>query len=301
MMKRNIKIDYFRIVLSLLIVTVHAQPLFREDSLVGWFISNGIARIAVPCFFIISGYFLHQRINDKEPIKKYLLHTLIVYATWSIVYIPIYYQTIEYRSLITFALMGYYHLWFLPALIIGTISLIILKKIITNNSILLFIGIILYLCGYMMEINELPYRLFYNGIFFGYPFIILGYYIKDKNISDRIQGMYIYPIILFSLILLIIESYLGFEAKIYHNIFISLYILCPALLALLLKQSNFIETKGYTAKLASGIYYIHILVLSLIIPLSESYNIYKLPLIAIVSILLSIFIIIINKRIRIFL
>lgn len=300
-MERNIKIDYFRIVLSLLVITVHAQPLFREDSLTGWFISNGIARIAVPCFFIISGYFLHQRINDKNAIKKYLSHILIVYTVWSAIYIPVYYQVIEYRSLITFALMGYYHLWFLPALIIGIILFTLFKKFITNSNILLLIGIIFYLIGYMMEIHKLPYRLFCNGVFSGYPFIILGYYLKERNISDKIKRMYIYPIILLSLITLLIESYWGFKNGIHHNIFISLYVICPSLFLWILQRSKHIETTNFIAKLASGIYYIHILVLSLIIPLSESYNIYKLPLIVTVSIVLSIFIIIINKRIRIFL
>ena len=49
-MERNIRLDYFRIILSLLVITIHAQFLFSENSLIGWLISNGIARIAVPCF-----------------------------------------------------------------------------------------------------------------------------------------------------------------------------------------------------------------------------------------------------------
>lgn len=299
-MKRNLRIDYFRIVLSLLVITLHAQPLFSEDSLAGWFISNGIARIAVPCFFIISGYFLHLKIDDNKALRKYLSHILIIYIVWSIIYLPTYYQTIEPRSLITFALMGYYHLWFLPALIVGILLLVIFKKFIKNDNYLLTIGIILYLTGYIMENLELPYRSFCNGIFIGYPFIVLGYYLQNRNIPDRIKKRYAYIILLFTLATLLIESYWGFKLETYHNIFISLYIICPILFICILKGSS-VATKDYIGKLASGIYYVHILVLSVIIPLSETGNIYKLPSIAAVSILLSIFIIIINKRIRIFL
>lgn len=300
-MERNLRIDYFRIVLSLLVITPHVQPLFDETSLTGWLISNGIARIAVPCFFIISGYFLHLRIDDKKTLQKYLYHILIVYIVWSIIYFPTYFQTVEPRSIITFALMGYYHLWFLPALILGILLLLILKKFTKNSYILLIIGIILYLVGYTMENIGLPYRSFYNGVFFGYPFIIIGYFLRDKNSTDRIEAKYIYLITIISIITLLIESYFGYRIEMYHNIFISLYILCPALFICILKGSKYTISKDYAAKLASGIYYVHILVLSIIIPLSGSYNIYKLLPIVAVSILLSIFIIIINKRIRIFL
>lgn len=300
-MERNLRIDYFRIVLSLLVITPHAQPLFSEDSLAGWLISNGISRIAVPCFFIISGYFLHLKIDDNHAIKKYLSHILLVYTVWSVVYFPTYYQTIELRSLITFALMGYYHLWFLPALIIGILLLIIFKKFIKNDHYLLVIGIILYLTGYIMENSGFPYRSFYNGIFMGYPFIVLGYYLQNNNIAEKIKKRYLYLLLLLTFVTLFIESYWGFKAEMYHNIFISLYIICPLLFICILKGSNYVVTQDYRGKLASGIYYVHILVLNVIIPLSETENIYKLPSIAAVSILLSIFIIIINKRIRIFL
>lgn len=300
-MVRNIRIDYLRIILSILVITIHSQPLFSEDSLIGYLISNGVARIAVPCFFIISGYFLSPKINDKAAIRKYLTHILTVYVVWSCIYLPIYYHTIEPRSLITFALMGYYHLWYLPALIVGVLLLAILKKCLHSDNLLLTIGFILFLAGYTMESIGFPYRSFCNGIFFGYPFIVLGYYLRDRNIEKIQNKQYAYIILVVALAALFIESYLGFEANIYRNFFISLYLVCPALFICVAQKSKYVETTDYVAKMASGIYYVHIFALTVILPLSDTFNIYKLPLIAIVSALISIFIIIINKRLRIFL
>jgi len=300
-MERNLRLDYFRIILSILVITPHAQPLFSEDSLAGWLISNGIARVAVPCFFIISGYFLHLKLDDNKALKKYLSHILIVYLVWSLIYLPVYYQSIEPRSLITFAFMGYYHLWFLPALIIGILMLILMRKLVKNDSLLLLTGIILYGTGYLMESLNLPYRSFYNGLFFGYPFIVLGYIIQRKNIEGKVKRRYLYIGLLISLTTLLIESYLGYKEEMYRNILLSLYIICPLLFISIEKGAAYVLAKDYAAKLASGIYYIHILVLTLIIPLAEADNIYKLPAIAAISILLSIFIIFINKRIRILL
>lgn len=299
--ERNLQLDYFRVILALLVITPHAQPLFSEDSLVGWLISNGIARVAVPCFFIISGYFLQSKLKDNKALKRYLSHILVVYIVWSLIYLPTYYSAIEPRSFITFALMGYYHLWFLPALIVGTLILIAANKFIKNEVILLIGGVVLFTAGYLMENYNLPYRTFYNGLFFGYPFIVLGYFLKKTKAEIRIKAIFIYLTLAVSVFMLLTESYLGYKEGIYYNVFLSLYIICPALFICVLKFSKYKKAKDYIGKLSSGIYYTHILVLTSIIPLSETDNIYKLPLIAIISIVLSIFIIYINKRVKIFL
>lgn len=299
--ERNLQLDYFRVILALLVITPHAQPLFSEDSLVGWLISNGIARVAVPCFFIISGYFLQLKLKDNKALKKYLSHILVIYIVWSLIYLPTYYSSIEPRSFITFALMGYYHLWFLPALIVGTLVLIIANKYIKNEALLLISGAVLFVAGYLMENYNFPYRTFYNGLFFGYPFIVLGYFLQKTKAEIRTKPIFVYITLIVSIFILLAESYFGYKEGIYYNVFLSLYIVCPALFICVLRYSKYTKAKDYIGKLSSGIYYTHILVLTSIIPLSETDNIYKLPLIAIISIVLSIFIIFINKRIKIFL
>ena len=81
-MQRNITLDYYKIALSILVISIHIQSLFSVDSLLGWFISNGIARIAVPSFFLISGYYLYDKMGDRMVVKKYLLHLLVIYIVW---------------------------------------------------------------------------------------------------------------------------------------------------------------------------------------------------------------------------
>lgn len=300
-MERNLKLDYFKIILSLLVITVHSQPLFSEGSLAGWLISNGIARVAVPCFFIISGYYIHSKLEDIKLLKKYLLHLFVVYITWSLIYFPVYYSTIESRSLITFALMGYYHLWFLPALIVAILLLAVSKRFIKKDNLILYSGIILFLIGYIMENSGLPYRTFCNGLFFGYPLVSLGYFIYRKDIQLKIKNYILYPILIISTLTLLLESFLGYKENVYHNLFISFYFISPALVLWALKSNKKSNTNAYVSQLAAVIYYIHIFVLTLIIPLTETFNINKLPFIAFISILLAIFITFINKRIKIFL
>lgn len=252
-------------------------------------------------FFVISGYYLHPRLDDNKALKKYLIHILIVYIVWSVIYLPIYYNDISSRSVITFTTLGYYHLWFLPALILGVLMLAIVKKFIKNSTLLFILGTIFFLTGYILEVAEMPYRIFCNGIFFGFPFIVLGYYIREKNFEKTIKSSYLYVILVISLLVLLIESYQGYRTGIYHNLFLSLYILCPVLIICIMKRAKHTDLKNDLSKLASAIYFVHIFVIVQIIPISGTNNIYKLPFIIIVSTLLAIFIVLINKRLKILL
>ena len=55
--------------------------------------SNGICRMAVPIFFLISGYLLMYRLNitknKKEYIKNYFKRLIKLYIIWTIIYLPI--------------------------------------------------------------------------------------------------------------------------------------------------------------------------------------------------------------------
>ncbi len=303
-MERNIWLDYFKIILSILVVTIHMQPLFGNYDFGGWAISNGVARIAVPSFYIINGYFIASKIGDNAAIKRYLLHIFIIYITWSIIYIPTYIGDIELRSLVTFFFFGYYHLWFLPGLILGIVILAIVCKYIKRENTVLGISFFPFVAGYILEYSQLlPYRIFYcNGIFFSFPFLAIGYYIRKKNMVQEVKkDVYIHSLIVISLLSLLIESYCSMQRDVVQNFYLSLYILCPAIILCILKRPKKIGQKYGISNISAGIYYIHILVITEIIPLNDSYNIYRLPLVVILSVLLSIFIIRINKRIKIFL
>ncbi|MDH6307587.1 surface polysaccharide O-acyltransferase-like enzyme [Dysgonomonas sp. PFB1-18] len=299
--ERIIRLDYFRIILSLLVITLHSQPLFSEDSLTGWFISNGIARIAVPCFFIISGYFIAGRLDNRRELAQYLSRLLIVYIVWTAIYLPTYIGTVAPRSLITFSILGYYHLWFLPALILGVLMLKAAHSFIKNDNIILLSTLILYIAGYILESYGFQNRLFCNGIFFGYPFVAIGYYINKNRVAENIKPVYIYLLLIAGSVALFTQSYLDYGIEMYRNMSTALIILCPALFIYIIKGAKLGDSNEYIDKLASGIYYIHIMVITMIIPLSETDNIYKYPVIAGISILLAIFIIFLNKRIKIFL
>jgi len=309
-MERNISIDYFKIVLCILVIMIHMQPLFTPDSLLGWFLSNGIGRIGVPCFFIINGFYLHSKISSGKAILKYLKRLIIIYITWTFVFLLF---TIKYTDirLIFSLLFGIYHLWYLSALIGGVIIFYFLKKVIKNDFVLLIISIALFITGMYIQNNYFPVAdaairvfMYRNALFFCFPFVFLGYFINEKKETlKQVNNALLLLIIVASLLVLLYEVSRYYNDGIIMDMYYSIIILAPALLALILKKAVYKRDDGYIGLLTSGIYYIHpliIYILSVCYPLNEKY-IYILPVVLVLSAITTAGVIEVNKRIKIFL
>jgi surface polysaccharide O-acyltransferase-like enzyme len=221
-MKRNITLDYFKLFLSVLVITIHIAPLFsgRLNTL-GWLISNGIARMAVPCFFIINGYFIGKKINNRTFVKKYLLRLIIIYAVWTLIYSALIHISIKPEEMIFVLLSGYFHLWYLGALIVAVLMLALfnyMRGSLRQIYTLLIISILLFITGYFLQdyfrssswshsIRLVFYR---NGLFVGFPFVFLGYFIKEKEARlQRLKNHHLLYVATFSLLVLLVESFLA--------------------------------------------------------------------------------------------
>jgi surface polysaccharide O-acyltransferase-like enzyme len=128
-MERNITLDYFKLFLSVLVIIIHTPLIFSGNGkeLSEWLIHDGITRIAVPCFFIINGYFIGEQILDGKFVKKYATRLLFIYIVWTTIYCVNFYDE-SIRRLFVFCLTGYLHLWYVVALIAGTVILYFFKK-----------------------------------------------------------------------------------------------------------------------------------------------------------------------------
>jgi surface polysaccharide O-acyltransferase-like enzyme len=281
------------------------------NDLAGWLIYNGIARIAVPCFFIINGYFIGEQISDGKFVKKYIVRLLVIYATWTIINC-LSFTYLHINRIILYITTGYFHLWYIVTLIVGVIILHILKWRIKNNWTLLIISIILILTGFYMQeylfhfLSELTRKTtFRNGIFMGLPFVFFGYFIRnmEKKIHERVKTSYLLFIFSCSLVCLLIESYLSNITGTVKDIHLSLIIICPTLFLTILRYSRYSTNDGYIGKLAASVYFIHPLVCVLISPAlnCSASNLILFPLIFFLSMVFSAGVIEINKRIKVFL
>ena len=280
-------IDLFRIVAVVLVVMNHTYPLEDISGSADFVLTRIIARIAVPFFFMVSGFFILPSVSSKnknyKPIFKSVKKLINLYAIAILVYSPIYIFS-GYISgdkgildcIKDLVFNGiFYHLWYLPAAIIGMLLVAgLLKKIKVFNVFLITIA--LYIIGlfgdsyygiaqHIPVVSEFYKGLFIffdytrNGIFFTPIFLILGVIISRQKLKEN-KNIMIYGFIA-SLFLMIVEGVLLNKFKIQRHS--SMYILLlPVMyflfqLILLWKRGNYKRFRNITMI----VYIIHPLVI----------------------------------------
>lgn len=314
MKERNITLDYFKLIMSFLVITVHLSSYkdLQEFIKIGGLLS--LNRIAVPCFFLLNGYFLQKRIKDYSYLKSYLKKIIVFILVWNLIYffiIPISRLNIYETIIILF--LGSYQLWYLSALFVGVLLFYLLDKYIRNFKLLIAISFFCYILGYLIQyklsiqpVNAFyEYYLFRNGLVFGLPFLILGNIIGRKpNINISNKALYILLFIL--TILFILEINISKNIGFSLDFYISIFFLAPVLLLVVLKHKKMSLSDGYISSLSQGVYFIHPLIIWLVIKgFQLNYyegisGLYLLPLVIFLTMAVSAGVIELNKRIKIF-
>ena len=221
MNKKYYALDIAKFISAFLVIAIHTQPLQEISEMGNLVFVQVIARLAVPLFFIISGYLFFVKLDDEREwndyvhtrqLKRYVLRLLKLYLIWSVLYLPFNYLLMKdggisivdlLRYVRDFFLTGsYYHLWFLPSLIVAVVGVYVLRL---HFSAYQTIGItaLLYAIGmlgnvYDPIISNVPvastilnaYNAVFvttrNGIFFGMFFIAISAVLaKSHNIVNR--------------------------------------------------------------------------------------------------------------------
>lgn len=203
-------IDYFRMIAALLIVAIHTSPLASFSATGDFIFTRIIARVAVPFFFVTSGFFLISRYSyNADKLRKFIKKTALIYAAAIVIYIPIniYNGYFSEDNLLPKIIKDIvfdgtlYHLWYLPAAIVGAVIAWYLVKQWAYRKAFA-VTLVLYIVGlfgdsYYGIAENIPslnsfYHLIFqvsdytrNGIFFAPIFFVLGGYIADNN--DRLS------------------------------------------------------------------------------------------------------------------
>lgn len=225
-------IDFMKYVAAIMVICVHCNQLFPQEYF-NFFIKNIICRIAVPFFFISSAYFVRKgSIKNTNYVSIYLKRLMKSYCLWSIVFIPIgldwIHQNLSLAGyLLPFALLyglvhigTYYHLWYVPAMIL---AVFLINKLLKRYSYktLFIITIALFMFGsiesYYGLLNDGWFKDFFDilikvifttrsGLLYGMIFILMGFYIYDYQ--DKLISLikHIPMLTCVFLILLIIEG-----------------------------------------------------------------------------------------------
>ena len=199
-------IDYFRLIAALLVVAIHTSPLASFSETGDFILTRILARAAVPFFFMTSGFFLISEYGcHAEKLGGFVKKTSFIYGAAVLIYIPvnIYNGYFKMDNLLPNMIKDIvfdgtlYHLWYLPASIIGAVmAWYLVKKL--NCRKAFAVAFTLYLIGlfgdsYYGMAEKVPclnslYRLIFqvtdytrNGIFFAPVFFIMGGLIADRR------------------------------------------------------------------------------------------------------------------------
>lgn len=195
-------LDGFRLIAAMLVIANHTSPLASFHLGADFFLTRILARVAVPFFFMVSGHFVAaERIQNRRTashrLLRYLKKLCLFYAVSVLLYLPVgiyagHYQELTLSGALRMLLFDgtFYHLWYFPACILGTLLICGLSRFMSLPAMTAAAGA-LYLFGlfgdsYFGLIRDLPvvsalYSFVFrfcsytrNGLFFTPVFLLLG-------------------------------------------------------------------------------------------------------------------------------
>lgn len=198
MLNYNPYLDHVKFILACMVIYIH----FVIQSNVGSAI-DCVARIAVPFFFLISGYYSYNR--EIKVLRKRFIRNLFfligisflyfLWGIWNTVVIShssiasYLHESFNKSSIVKFFIFGVNpfsnHLWFLEALVVSYLIHILMIKFVKNEFFLyrlLFIIMILTLCGHYVLGTIIPLftgkailNYYYRNVWlFGFPMFTMG-------------------------------------------------------------------------------------------------------------------------------
>lgn len=198
----NNSVNIMKLTCAYLVVAIHTDPLSDINAQVGFLASEVITRVAVPFFFLVSGYYYCLKIKaDRRYFKTYIKNLLISYCIWAGIYYIVnlftaisggYFTIKSYivDCVVKFLLYGpYYHLWYIPALFIAVFTVTFVEKM-KARKIVFPLSLVAYVVGvigcayYQLGIKIPGLRVLYQAqcfetirkiFFMGIPFFVAGY------------------------------------------------------------------------------------------------------------------------------
>lgn len=319
MMSRNLALDILKVILAFMVVGIHVGFLSDINGHLHYLTAEGIFRIAVPIFILISGFYFYSSVLENKQIT-YIKRIAYLYLSWMVIYAffwfhPSEVSLIELVKILFTISIGYYHLWFLPGMIGAALLMLFLRKrptklLIIMISLTYITGVLIqYFANYQVfndnKVNafisyEWTHR---NFLFLAFPFFAIGFLIHKYNLHMKLSLKSVLLITTLGVCLLLIESYVQytnpFLSKSSDNYFALIFI-APGLFIVAM-QSN-LKTSGKELTLySSGIYFTHIIFLKIYTAMFDITPSLLTILVFISSALLTFLIIKINNRYACFL
>jgi serine/alanine racemase len=195
-------LDAFKIIASLLVICIHTSPLSSFGGSADFLLTRVIARIAVPFFLMVTGCFilpqyLFEKGSDFSSLLGFIEKATLLYAIATAVYIPVnlyagHFNGLGVAGILRMILFDgtFYHLWYLPACILGILLVYLLSRKLPFKGVLktalLLYGVGLLGDSYFGVVSGVPvissiydamFNVFSytrNGFFYAPVFLVMG-------------------------------------------------------------------------------------------------------------------------------
>ncbi len=216
--------DKLKVLCAFLVVCIHAS----FPGAVGTYVT-GVSRIAVPAFFMISGFFWTKSGFKKQAWKVFKLlliaNTLFLcyrlaiafFGDGVIIYLK---KTITIESICRFLAFNVSpfaaHLWYISAILYVLIvfqaaeKLHLQHKLVYLTPLLLIVNLAIGKYSFLFFKSDIPIFYSRNWLLTGLPFFSLGYYIRNKRelVEKHIHKTRLLIAMLVFLLASILESYI---------------------------------------------------------------------------------------------
>lgn len=209
-------LDYFKLTAAFLVAAIHTSPFASFSADADFIFTRVIARVAVPFFFMVTGYFLlpqyvFGRSMDMRPLMRSLKKLLYLYAAAVLLYLPVNLYAGQIQDLGVWAFFRmllvdgtFYHLWYLSAAVLGVWIVWFLGGKLPYK-VLLGISFVLYLIGlfgdsYYGAAEQIPvlvkvYDVLFmvssytrNGLFYAPIFLVMGVGLSRRKLMGGGEG-----------------------------------------------------------------------------------------------------------------
>lgn len=287
-------VDVFKFFFAICIVALHTKALDLFPHTLNYMITKVVFRVAVPYFFVASGFFLGKKLIDM-PKEEYwhilrayclrLLKPLIFFEIVSLIYYGLNYLYMGKGLVYTLMILArsivfypYGALWYVQASIVGALFLYpFLKK--DKLEFALVIGVILY--GFALISNNYSFLItgtplqkvvdIYlkycisarNGLFTGFIFVSIGVFCSKiyKKVYQRKIITKFFLLVFFLVYVVEILLIYCFNKNPLDDgaLFISHLIFVPALFIVTIQLDLLISSKTAVLlrNLSTGIYFLH--------------------------------------------
>lgn len=184
---RNHTVDIFRLLASFFIVFLHVGFKNMDENIIAVIRISG--RWGVPFFFLLSGYYFQKSLT-KSPSKalwKNCSRIFYILIVADIIYIIALYAFDGHFNWKHILLGAYFHLWFLPSLIMGTVTCFLINKFqikfYLSLALSLLIIFLVLLTDSYSSILQLKTERFIGYVIplLSIPYMIIGSFFSNRN------------------------------------------------------------------------------------------------------------------------